>query len=265
MAKLSPNQVSSIRKLCAVVVSLWLTCVAALASAAAVEQTTADSASSSTAPVLLKPYTAEYKTSAKGMSLTLKRELKLAQDGTYTLTNGGSIMIAGFEEVAQFHTEESRVIPASYVYQGKGLMNRRREVQFTEGADTLRSLYKDKWYDLPYTDNTLDRMSQQEQVRLILLNDPTPKEDIVISVADGKRVKNYQLAYVGEEALDTPLGKIDTLHFRRIHGKPDRKSDTWIAPAWDYMMVRTVHIEDGKPVEGMITKLTIDGRQISSK
>jgi hypothetical protein len=265
MAMLFPNQVLRIRKLLAVAVSLWLACAVALASAAAVEQTTAESASTSTAAVLLKPYTAEYKTSARGMSLTLKRELKLGQDGSYTLINGGSIMILGFEEVAHFRTAGSRIIPGSYVYQGKGLMNRRREVQFTEGATTLRSLYKDEWYDLPYTDNTLDRMSQQEQVRLILLNDPTPKEDIVISVADKKRVKEYQISYVGEETLDTPLGKIDTLHFRRIHDSPDRKSDTWIAPAWDYMMVKTVHIEDGKPIEGMITKMTIDGREISSK
>jgi len=218
-----------------------------------------------TGAAVLKPYTARYKTSARGMSLTLNRELKLGENGVYTLTNGGGILIVGFKEKSQFRVEGTRVIPSTYVYQGTGLMNRRREVRFTPGADTLRSLYKDKWYDLPYTENTLDRMSQQEQVRLLLLNDPTPTDDVVITVADGKRVKDYTLVFVGEETLQTPLGKVDTLHFKRIHDNPDRKSDTWIAPAWDFMMVKTIHIEDGKPVVGIITGATIDGKKIGSQ
>ena len=212
---------------------------------------------------LLKPYTASYKTSARGLTLTLNRELALGADGIYTLTNGGSALVVGFNEEASFQVRGNRIIPRFYIYQGTGLMSRRREVQFTEGADTLRSLYKDKWYTLPYTENTLDRMSQQEQLRLLLLDDPTPEENTSITVADKKRVKVYTLVYVGEETLETPLGNVDTLHFRRIHDNPDRKSDTWLAPAWDFMMVKTVHIEDGKPIEGMINSLSINGHSIT--
>jgi hypothetical protein len=213
----------------------------------------------------LSPYTAQYQTTARGIKLDLNRQLKRSADDTYTLTNGGKILVVGFHEVSVFRTEESRVVPKSYVYQGTGLINRRREVHFTPGSDTIRSLYKEQWYDLPYTDKTLDRMSQQEQLRLFLLNDPTPKEDINIRVADGKRVKDYRLVYVGEDTVDTPAGTVAALHFERIHDDPDRKSDLWMAPAWDYLMVKTVHIEDGKPVEVLLTGGSIDGRPISSK
>ncbi len=103
-------------------------------------------------------------------------------------------------------------------------------------------------------------MSQQEQVRLLLLNDPTPKEDILITVADGKRVKDYQLRYVGEETLNTPIGSLKTLHFERVHDDPDRKSDTWLAPELGYLMVKTVHIEDGKPTEAIVTKASVGGK-----
>lgn len=212
----------------------------------------------------LKPYTAEYTTSARGMSLTLKRELKSDDKGNYTLTNGGKILVVGFHEVSVFRLEGERIDPRSYVYQGTGLINRRREVHFTPGSETIRSLYKDNWYELPYTPGTLDRMSQQEQLRLSLLNDPTPREDISIRVADGKRIKDYQLVFRGEEVLSTPLGKIKTLHFERVHDDPDRKSDTWVAPEWDYMMVKTVHIEDGKPVEVNLKKAALDGRSLGS-
>ncbi len=213
---------------------------------------------------VLKPYKATYETSYRGMKLQLDRELKAEGEGRYTLTNGGKILVAGVQEVSVFEVEGTRVVPKSYIHQGTGLNNRRREVHFTPGAKTIRSLYKDKWYDLPYSENTLDRMSQQEQLRLNLLNDPTPREDINFRVADGKRVKDYQFVYVGEEPVKTPLGTVNTLHFERPHKDPDRKSDTWIAPAWDFMMVKTVHIEDGTPVEAMITSAVIDGKPVAA-
>ena len=216
-------------------------------------------------PVVLKPYTAQYTTTARGMSLTLTRELNVDEAGTYTLTNGGKILVVGFHEVAVFSLDGATIKPKSYVYRGTGLINRRREVHFTEGSDTVRSLYKDEWYQLPYTEGTLDRMSQQEQLRLFLLNDPTPREDIAFRIADGKRVKDYQLIYVGEEVLETPLGPVNTLHFKRSHDDPDRKSDTWIAPDWDFMMVKTVHIEDGKPVEVNLISASNDGTPVTRR
>ncbi|MFT6051004.1 MAG: hypothetical protein ACI9B9_000644 [Halioglobus sp.] len=212
----------------------------------------------------LKAYTAQYKTSAKGLNLTLKRALTRSKDGQYTLTNGGGIFIAGFEEESLFRVEGAKIVPESYVYQGSGLMNRRREVQFTEGAETVRSLYKEQWYELPYSEGLLDRMSQQEQIRLHLLTKATPEEDVVMTVIDGKRIKDYSLKFVAKEMLQTPLGNIETLHFERMHSKADRKSDSWVAPAWDYLMVKTTHIEDGKLVEGVIIAANIDGVQLGT-
>lgn len=213
----------------------------------------------------LRPYTAQYTTTTRGMDLGLTRVLKAGADGTFTLTNGGKIMVVGFHEVSVFKVEGTRVVPKSYVYQGTGLINRRREVHFVPGADTIRSLYKDQWYDLPKTAKTLDRMSQQEQLRLLLLNDPKPGQNLSIQVADGKRVKDYELVFVGEEVVTTALGPIPSLHFKRVHDDPDRKSDMWLAPAWDYLMVKTVHVEGGEPVKVILTGATIDGVAVAAQ
>ena len=211
----------------------------------------------------LRPYSAQYKTKAMGMSLSLTRKLKVSADGSYTLTNGGKMMVVSFHEVSVFTTRGTDIIPKSYVYEQTGLANRRREVHFTPGSDTIRSLYKDQWYDLPYTEGTLDRMSQLEQLRLLLLSDSTPQEDIAIRVADRKRVKDYQWRFVSEDTLETSLGSLKTslktLHFERLHDDPDRKSDLWVAPDLDYLMVKTVHIENGKPVEVILTSADIEG------
>lgn len=210
----------------------------------------------------LQPYKAEYTTTARGMTVTLERELKTDGEGGYTLTNGGKLLVVGFHEVAVFEVDDAQVKPRSYIYQGTGLINRRREVHFTPGADTVRSLYKEEWYELPYTQGTLDRMSQQEQLRLHLMSKDNPRETIKVRIADGKRVKDYELVYVSDEVLETPLGPVNALHFERLHDDPDRESDIWFAPEWDYLMVKTVHIEDDKPVEVLLSDARIGGTQV---
>jgi hypothetical protein len=247
------RRASTLRALAAAAFAgLFLASITPLASAS-------ESSVGATQESSLQPYTAHYTTHTRGMELSLTRKLKLGAQGSYTLTNGGKIMVVGFHEVSVFQVEDARVIPKSYVYQGTGLINRRREVHFTPGSDTIRSLYKDQWYDLPRSARTLDRMSQLEQLRLLLLNSPTPAKHINQQVADGKRIKEYQLVLVGEETLQTALGPILTLHFERIHDDPERKSHTWLAPDWDYLMVKTVHIEDDNTVEVLLERATLGG------
>ena len=62
-------------------------------------------------PLAMKPYPAEYTTTARGMSLTLTRALKSDGAGTYTLTNGGKILVVGFHEVAVFSLDGDQVKP----------------------------------------------------------------------------------------------------------------------------------------------------------
>jgi hypothetical protein len=221
----------------------------------------AQSDSATDAPLLV-PYTAQYKTTARGIGMTVTRELQQTGD-EFVLTNGGKIMVVGFHEVSVFSVEDARIVPESYFYRGTGMVKRRRELHFSPGAGKIDSLYKDEWYDLPYTETTLDRMNQLEQLRLILLDQDGDSRDISLRVADGKRVKESRLVLVAEETLETPMGPVDTLHYSRLHEAADRKSDIWVAPEWDYLMVRTLHVEDGDPVEMILTNATLDGVALS--
>ncbi len=208
----------------------------------------------------LSTYKAQYRLSRGSLTLNVTRELKESGDGGFTLSQGGKNLVASIHEMSAFRVEGSRIVPKSFIYQlSAPFVKRRREIHFTPGASTIRSLYKDTWYDLPYTEGTLDRMSQQEQLRLFLLNDPTPKEDFTVPVADGKRIKEYEFAFVAEEMLQTALGELRTLHFRRVHDDPDRQSDTWIAPELGYLIVKATHIEDDSPTELLITSASGEG------
>ncbi|MEM6485660.1 MAG: DUF3108 domain-containing protein [Pseudomonadota bacterium] len=209
----------------------------------------ADVASVAIASARLSPYDATYKTSTSGLSIKLHRSLSIDTQGGCRLTSEGKLLVAGISEVSVFSVEGQRVRPRSYVYQLRGPVNRRREVHFDPGDSVIRSLYKKNWYELPRGDDTLDRMSQQEQLRLTLMNMEDPRQDLSFSVADGRKVKDYVLRYAGDERLETPMGWVETLHFEREHRDPERRSGIWIAPAWDFLMVRTVHVDDGKTTE----------------
>lgn len=232
---------------------LWLAACTTSAAAIAGEPVTA-----------LQPYEAEYKTKARGFKLRITRKLETSENNGYVLTNGGKILVGGFHEVSVFSVQDQRVLPKSYVYQGTGLVNRRREVHFSADPGAINSLYKNEWYDLPYSPATLDRMSQLEQLRLSLLSQSEPVDSLTMRVADGKRVKDSELVLIGEEVLETPLGSIDTLHFERLHDDDQRKSDIWLAPQWDYLMVKTVHIEDGDPVELVLINATLGGQPVTA-
>lgn len=212
---------------------------------------------------MLTPYQAVYKTSTSGLSIKLSRSLSMDDNGDCRLTSNGKLLVAGINEVSVFAVDGDRVQPKSYVYQLSGPISRRREVHFNAESDTVRSLYKKNWYELPKSPDTLDRMSQQEQLRLMLLNDSTPREDMLFEVADGRKIKEYRLLYAGEERLETPMGWVDTLRFERDHDDPERQSSVWIAPDWDYLMVRTVHVEDGKTTEANLISASIAGAPVS--
>lgn len=211
----------------------------------------------------LTPYDAVYKTSTSGLSIKLHRSLTLDSTGECRLTSEGKLLVAGINEVSVFTQDGDRIRPQSYVYQLSGPISRRREVHFESESSVIRSLYKKEWYELPNTEDTLDRMSQQEQLRLSLLNDPTPREDILFRVADGRKVKEYRLVFQGEDRLETPMGWVTTLHFERDHDDPERQSGIWIAPAWDYLMVKTVHTDEGKTTEANLISASISGTAVS--
>jgi hypothetical protein len=214
--------------------------------------------------VPLRPYTAVYRTRASGLSMTLERELRRDQNGLFRLSTEGRLLVVGLSEVAVFDVSGTRVEPHSYIYQGSGLINRRREVHFDADTNQVRSLYKDQWYEFERRPGTLDRLSQQEQFRLWLLNDPAPRHAFNLEVADRRGIKTYGFEYAGDERLQTPMGEVNTLHFVRADSDSSRRSELWLAPTWDYLIVRTVHEEKGKLAEADLLSASLDGSPLSA-
>ena len=214
----------------------------------------------------LSLYTAEYKTKLAGMKVTLTRTLS-ERDGRYHLSQGGKkAFVVKLSEDSHFSVEGDQIVGEQFVYQLSGVSNRRREVIFDEGTGKIRSLRKEEWTEHRWSSEVLDRLSQQEQMRLKLLLAEAPPERISLSIIDGPKIKVKHFDLIETAVLETPVGALNTVHYRLIHEEPDeRSSDTWLAVDHDFLMVRTEHVEKGSKTVIDLEGATIAGQAISGR
>lgn len=80
-----------------------------------------------------------------------------------------------------------------------------------------------------------------------------------VHVTDGKRVVDYELAFVGRERIETAMGTLDTLHYRKVLVGDDRRGfEFWIAPAWYRLPVRIRIVEkDGTAIDSQVVKIDV--------
>jgi hypothetical protein len=207
----------------------------------------------------LKPFEAKYKTNALGIEVTLTRSLQEAE-GRYVFRNEASLFIVSLKEQSEFTVKDGRIVGDHFTYALTGLGNRRRAVQFLHEEQIIRSLKKKQWTEHPLEADILDRLSQQAQLRLDLLNSPEPPEALHFRVVDGAQVKAYTLFNEGIETLQTPVGDLRTVHYRRDHGDDEnRDSHVWLALDHDYLMVRSEHTEKNSTVLITLESASIGG------
>lgn len=219
---------------------------------------------SAMAETTLSLYTAEYRTKLAGLSVTLTRTLT-EEDGRFHLTQGGKkAFMIKLSEDSQFSVDGDRIVGEKFVYQLGGVSNRRREVLFDEEAGTIRSLRKKEWTEHPWSPEVLDRLSQQEQMRLKLLLAEAPPARISLSIVDGPKIKLKHFDLIETAILETPVGALNTVHYRLIHDEPDeRSSDTWLAVDHDFLMVRTEHVEKGSQTVIQLESAAVEGQAVS--
>ena len=209
----------------------------------------------------LSLYTAEYKTKVAGLSVTLTRTLTEVNGRYHLLQGGKKAFVVTLSEVS---VEGDRIVGEQFIYQLSGISNRRREVLIDEEAGTIRSLRKKEWTEHPWSPEVLDRLSQQEQMRLRLLLAEAPPERIYLSIVDGPKIKLKHFDLIGTTVIETPVGGLNTVHYRLIHDEPDERiSDTWLAVDHDFLMVRTEHVEKGSKTVIQLHSATIEGQAVS--
>ncbi len=88
------------------------------------------------------------------------------------------------------------------------------------------------------------------------------QKNFTYQIADGGRLKEYKFMTVGEEMLDTPLGKVNTIKVKRSRENDERVTYAWLAKDWNYLLVRLQQEEKGEAYTIYIHTAILDGKAI---
>jgi hypothetical protein len=104
---------------------------------------------------------------------------------------------------------------------------------------------KDSKWKMPIPEGTVDNLSYQLSLMLKLAD--TDDERFQLNIADGGRVKQYDFTILGEERVYTSLGSYKALKIQHQRYKKDKTITLWCAPALNYLPVKIIQEEFGKP------------------
>ncbi|MEH6472152.1 MAG: DUF3108 domain-containing protein [Halopseudomonas sp.] len=197
----------------------------------------------------LKPFKAYYQAQFDlGISLSGEavRQLKATDDGQWLISMNASAMMANINESSRFSFDQQQLRPQQYDYLRKVLGKKKRVQQRFDWADgTVVSTVKDSSTTLTLDQKTHDKVSYQIQLWHDL---KAGLNEMHYTLADGSRLKELEFDRVGEETIDTPAGRFETIKVARDRGEGSaRKTYIWFAKDLDHVIVKLEQIEsDGK-------------------
>jgi len=103
---------------------------------------------------------------------------------------------------------------------------------------------------------TQDRISLMYQ----FMNMPAGSDRVTMNMSNGRKVDSYTYRLVNEEALTTPAGRFDTLHYQRVTTDPkESHADVWLAKDRFNFPVRVV-FDDPKGLKLEQTLVALESR-----
>ncbi len=191
----------------------------------------------------LTPYRLAYAANYNGMDIKAERQL-IFDGNQYVLTTTAKNMLSSIEEEGAFTLDKNqRIVDQSYQYKRNILgMKKTEKLKYDRKMGIANYKAKKKERQVTLEDGLLNRLTYQVQLQRDLVNQVSPLQYQVISRG---RVKQYNFETLGEETLDTPMGKITALKVRRVREDDDRETLFWFAPQWNYLLVQLWQQEKG--------------------
>ncbi len=197
----------------------------------------------------IPPFKAIYEISKSGMTIG-KAERRLYQkDGMWQFesisrTTGFAAFFIKDVVLERSSTlyEKGKLIPQSYLYQREG-GKREKEVHIKfdwQQQRVINSINQDPWV-MEIPEGTMDKFLYQLQMMLDL---PNQQQPLHYQIADGGKLKEYDIEIIGEERLETPIGDYQTLVLQRTDD--ERSTTMWCAEALHYLPLKITHQKKGE-------------------
>lgn len=216
------------------------------------------------------PFRAVYKARFKGFPIgaTGIRELRKLDDDQYVLTSVAYNFLAKISEQTTFKLDENDdIVPMEYQYHRTGVGRNKTTIQKFDWDRMQASTSVDsRSTQLTIPNGTQDKLSYQFKLCYDLTRAYKHDEawrTLSYNIDDDGELKSYSFRVVGKEVLKTPAGEIKTVKATRTDGNPDRVTNFWLAPDYDFMLVKFEQTEpDGKGFYLLLRQAEFNGKEI---
>jgi Protein of unknown function (DUF3108) len=189
----------------------------------------------------LEPFEASYAWSWHGATVAISR-LKLEhQDGdTWVYSSTSEPRGLGYLYPLRpalrstLRISAQGVQPLSFRADGGGT-DHNANVTFDWSAGRASGVYEGVPVDMPIKPGIQDDLSVQIAMMVELLHGRTPEQ---LSMIDKNSTREYRYQREGAQAIDTALGRIDTVIYSSQHPGSPRATRFWCAPSMGYLPLR---------------------------
>lgn len=206
------------------------------------------------------PYQAEYKISSNSLTTTATRSLS-KQGNNWQLSQHAKLMFIKVSEESVIEDGAKGLRPLSYEYSNNFSSRQDQKINF----DWQKGLASDKKYRKPWTAHltagTFDQLSAQLQMRQALIHGRFDTAMAQTVVNRGKH-KTYQVEKIGEEVIDSPVGKLNTVKLSRSREGSDSETIVWLAKDWNYLIVRLEQTDEDDTYSLELLSATLNGKKV---
>ncbi len=209
------------------------------------------------------PFEASYTIFKKGIEVAnMRRRLIRLDNGEYIYrseTNSTGLVSIFYKlhilEESHWRLRDQRLQPMDYsYYRIKKKKESHKKTIFDWENHQLNSVVNGKQSTLELKSGMTDKLLYQLDIMRNLEMGHRPAS---YTVVDGTKIKTYSFEYLGEEFLETPIGKLNTVKI--IRHKPGKKENLilWCANELHFLPVKVETTDDeGSITTAMITTLS---------
>lgn len=229
-------------------------CVAALLAVALVE-----AAAATPAP---RQVNASFDVYRNGFHIAVMHETFEASDGAYRIVSESrAVGLLALFERQPVRFVSTGVLSAEGLrplqFEGKRDENDPRRVRGTFDWEAARLTIEQagQRQTLPLPAGTQDRLSFLYQFMFLA---PDTEQRLTLDMTNGRNLSRYRYALHPGVEIETPLGRLETLHVVKDHKPDESGTEIWLAMRHRYLPVRMVITEkDGTRYEQVVTRLDV--------
>jgi hypothetical protein len=173
-------------------------------------------------------------------------ELKLLGQTLSTIRESSEITL---------NEENGQARPEYYEFLQTGLGGRSRQITFDWEQRNSIAHSDNQVINIPLEGSETDNLSAYLEIRRQLI---AGKKDIIFPGIYKGELEEIHYRVSGEELVDTLPGTFNTLRLERIREPgSDRSTVIWLAPAWDYLLIKLIQEEPGSNTISLELKAAI--------